>query len=154
MCKLHQKRTMLGSLLLTATLMAVGPVSALEIEMPMEQEASGNYYVSGRLDDLVDTRMLFDTGSGYVSLSKTTFDQVKSDSTVFSRNIHGRMANGSTVSVPVYTISELNLSGCVIKNVEVVVFPGADRDILGLSALRQLQPFTVQLDPPMLSASC
>jgi hypothetical protein len=30
----------------------------------------------------------------------------------------------------------------------------AKRDILGLSALRQLQPLTLQMDPPLLTANC
>ena len=154
--KMHQKRATIKTLMAILGLAWATAASAVDIELPLQQVESGNFYLDATLDNIVQTELLFDTGSGYVSLSKRTFDRIKSDpGTVFSRHISGRMANGRTVSVPVYTIRELSLSAeCVLSDLEVVVFPNADRDILGLNALRKLQPFTFQMDPPMLSASC
>lgn len=124
--------------------------------IPMHTVETGAFYIKGNLDGLVDTDMLLDTGSGYVSLSKRTFDLIRDDaSTVFQRHITGIMANGRKESVPVYRIGELKLtSECILYDIEVAVFSNTSRDILGLNALMRMQPFTLQLDPPVLTATC
>lgn len=124
--------------------------------IPMEAVSSGAFYVKASLERGVSTDMLLDTGSGYVSLSNETFGKIKNEpGTVFQRFITGVMADGKSARVPVYVIGELRLSEqCVLHDVEVAVFHNAKRDILGLSALRQMQPLTLQLDPPVLTASC
>jgi clan AA aspartic protease (TIGR02281 family) len=125
------------------------------IQMDLQQADSGNFYLHGQLVAGVDTSMLVDTGSGYVSLSRKTFRQVKGlPGTQYVRDIHGTLANGRTLRVPIYRVAELSLgNNCVLRNLEVAVFPGADRDILGLNALRRIQPFTMQMDPPALIVS-
>jgi clan AA aspartic protease (TIGR02281 family) len=120
----------------------------------MQQEKSGNYYVHGVLGGGVETDFLVDTGSGYVSLSKRTFARVKGgEGTQYLRDIVGVMANGKLRKVRVYRIASLALGACVLADVEVAVFPGTARDILGLSALRRVEPFAMQLSPPMLLVS-
>jgi len=143
--------TTIGALLFSSSAFAAQPYN-----IPMQLVSSGAFYVKASLDSLVDTDMLLDTGSGYVSLSSDTFGKIKDEpGTVFMRFITGVMANGKASRVPVYLISELRLSEqCVLHDVEVAVFQNATRDILGLSALRQMQPLTLQMDPPMLTASC
>lgn len=143
--------TLLGLLWAAAQLQA-----SQSFDIPMQLVSSGAFYVKASLDSRVDTDMLLDTGSGYVSLSDDTFDKIKDEpGTIFRRFITGVMANGKASRVPVYLISELRLSEqCILRDVEVAVFRNAKRDILGLSALRQLQPLTLQLDPPVLTASC
>lgn len=139
-------------------ILAIGavPAFASQAEIPLEAVQAGTFYVKASLDGLVDTDLLLDTGSGYVSLSKQTFDRIRDDAdTVFQRHITGVMANGSSVSVPVYRIGELKLSTeCVLYDIEVAVFGNTRRDILGLNALKQIQPFTLQLDPPVMTATC
>jgi predicted aspartyl protease len=122
----------------------------------MQLMSSGAFYVKASLDSRVNTDMLLDTGSGYVSLSDETFGKIKDEpGTVFQRYITGMMADGKASRVPVYLISELKLSEhCVLRDIEVAVLRNATRDILGLSALRQLQPLTLQLDPPVMTATC
>lgn len=143
--------------IVAATLVLSGmPAFAGNADIPLEAVKAGTFYVKASLDGFVDTDLLLDTGSGYVSLSKKTFDRIRNDeTTVFQRNITGVMANGSAVSVPVYRIGELRLSSqCVLHDIEVAVFRNTSRDILGLNALMQLQPFTLQLDPPVMTATC
>jgi predicted aspartyl protease len=125
------------------------------VPVPMQQQASGNYYVHGTLTGGIGTEMLVDTGSGYVSLSKATFGRVKSQpGTEYLRDIVGTMANGKLLKVPVYRIAELALgAACILTDVEVVVMPNTARDILGLSALRRLEPFTITLSTPALVVS-
>lgn len=123
-------------------------------QTPMKQVSSGSYYVQGSFGSGVDTEFLVDTGSGYVALTPATFKQLKRESDVeFDRQISGRMANGKIVSVPVYRVAAFQLGDCVIKDVEVTVLSGSDRNILGLSALRKVEPFAMQLDPPTLYLS-
>jgi predicted aspartyl protease len=133
---------------------AVADAEPFEHLVPMKQQASGNYYVTGHLPGAVEAELLVDTGSGYVSLSKSTFEKVKRTSGVeYLRDIYGAMANGRTMKVPVYRIATLSLGECELRDVEVAVFPGAARDILGLNALREVQPFAMQLEPPTLFLS-
>lgn len=146
-------------LILTSTmLMCLGSiVSAGEINLAMHQSNSGSFYVHAEIDTGIETDLLLDTGSGYVSLSKQTFDRIaKSGKPKFSRHIYGTMANGKVEKIPLYFVRELKLAdNCVLKEIEVAVFPKADRDILGLNALSKLQPFTIELTPASLTSdSC
>src|SRR5690606_10921861 len=88
-------------------------------ELPMRQAESGNFYLHAILNEEVETDLLLDTGSGYVTLSRRTFAQVKDDTgTVFQRDITGMMANGRALKVPVYRIRELSLSeDCVLRDI-------------------------------------
>jgi clan AA aspartic protease (TIGR02281 family) len=127
-------------------------------DLPLERAQSGNLYVDAQLGHQLETRMLLDTGSGYVSLTAATFRRLKresldSESPVFSRRITGVMANGRSASVAVYRLPELTIGDCVLEDVEAVVFPHAGENILGLSALRRVQPFTVDLDEGRLSGT-
>lgn len=130
---------------------------AKPINLDMHQAESGNFYVSATLAGNVDTDLLLDTGSGYVSIGKDTFARIsKTLEPRFSRYIYGRMASGRVEKVALYFVDELKLSSdCVLTNIEVAHFPKADKDILGLNALSRLQPFTVQLAPvSFTSRSC
>jgi predicted aspartyl protease len=121
----------------------------------MRRVESGNYYVHGIFGAGVETDLLVDTGSGYVALTRATFARVKDlPGVTYLRNIAGSMANGKQLNVPVYRIASLQLGeSCVLTDVEIAVMPGATRDILGLSALRKVEPFALQLEPPVLYLS-
>lgn len=108
------------------------------------------------IDDEVSAELLLDTGAGYVSLSQQTFRQVEKISEPrVVRHIHGALANGHVVKVPVYHLGSLRLGeNCEVRDVEVVVMGNDGRDILGMNALSQLQPLTMSLDPPALQVSC
>lgn len=121
----------------------------------MTERDSGNMYVTARFESGTTAELLVDTGSGFVALSKTTFSPLKSlDTTVFIRHMRATLASGQTARLPVYRIGSLTLGAdCVVRDVEVAVLPGRAADILGLSALRQLQPFALDLDSPLLLLS-
>lgn len=123
--------------------------------VPLEERDSGQYYVHGVLSGGVETDFLVDTGSGYVALSKDTFDRVKrSAGTEYLRDIVGAMANGRLMKVPIYRVAELAISAdCRLLDVEVAVFPAGARNILGLSALRRVEPFAMHFSPPELRLS-
>lgn len=142
--------------LLPIALLAAWPLAAaaerFDYSVPMQQQKSGNYYVQGTLSDGVETEFLVDTGSGYVSLSRRTFSRIERQAE-YLRDIAGAMANGSVLKVRIYRVATLTLGDCVLSDVEVAVLPGASRDILGLSALRRVEPFAMQLTPPRLIVS-
>lgn len=148
------KSALIGALvLLQLPQMAVAQTTQSIAMVSMD---SGAFYIKATVARMVVTDMLLDTGSGYVSLSAQTFEGIRdAPGTVFQRYITGVLADGKMKRVPVYQISELKLSKeCVLHDLEVAVMHSAKRDILGLSALRQLQPLTLQMDPPMLTANC
>jgi predicted aspartyl protease len=61
------------------------------------------------------------------------------------------MANGKLLEAPVYRVAELAIGEtCRLTDVEVAVLPSGARDILGLSALKRLGPFAMQMSPPQL----
>jgi predicted aspartyl protease len=121
----------------------------------MQRVDSGNYYVHGVFESGIETDLLVDTGSGYVALTRATFARLKDlPGVTYLRDISGSMANGKRLNVAVYRVASLKLGeNCVLTDVEVAVMPGATRDILGLSALRKVEPFALQLEPPVLYLS-
>lgn len=143
---------LLGLSALASVDVSAGTAAAI----PLQAADAGTYYVKASLAGQVETELLVDTGSGYVSLSEATFDRIKhAAGTIFQRQITGVLANGKSVSVPVYRIEQLDLGGtCILKNIEVAVFQNASRDILGLNALKLIQPITLQMEPPVMMASC
>lgn len=120
--------------------------------VPMQEHTSGQFYVRGVLAGDVETDFLVDTGSGYVALSKETFARVRRRTSVeHVRDVVGALANGKLLKVPVYRVGELAIGPeCRLTDVEVAVMSSGARDILGLSALKRLEPFAMQLSPPQL----
>jgi len=156
---MHRIKALKAVLLTILVLLAAGHARAEGAELALQQASSGNFYVGADFGP-VHTDMLLDTGSGYVSLTPATFRRINRSASAqarpaFSRKITGVLANGRATSVPVYRLPQLRLGECVLQDVEAVVFPGADRDILGLNALSRLQPLTLDLDGGrMLGGAC
>ena len=150
----------IGNLLWLTLLVAVPLTSARADDaaggtIALQQRPSGSFYVEGLFAGAVQTPLLVDTGSGYVALAPETFARIRAASPVTHvRDITGALANGSLQRVPVYRVSTLQLGGsCSLDAVEVVVMPGSTSNILGLSALRRLAPFTLDVDPAALHVS-
>jgi predicted aspartyl protease len=144
--------------LITASFVLFGPAALADRfghSVDMVKVASGNYYVLGSLSETVEAKFLVDTGSGFVSLTADVFAKLRHlPGTRFTREIRGAMANGDVARVKIYRIDTLSLADqCVLHDVEVAVMPGSDRNILGLSALRQMAPFALELSPPRLLLS-
>ncbi len=123
--------------------------------VPMTVRDSGNVYVTARFETGTASELLVDTGSGLVALSSATFEPLRAlTSTVFVRDIHATLAGGRTKRLKVFRIAALTLgTRCVIRDVEVAILPGRTGDILGLSALRQVQPFALDFESPALLLS-
>lgn len=129
--------------------------TANEVELFMKESHSGGLYINANIGTDVETEMLLDTGSSFITLSQFTFEKVNEKTELsFSRNIYGAMADGRVNQVPLYIIDELILAeNCILKNVEVAILQNGDVDILGMNALKMLQPFTIQMMPAILNIS-
>lgn len=121
----------------------------------MRNGGAATYYVAGYMDGAGDMDFMVDTGSGYMTINEETLKALKSNNRVrYVRKLRGVLADGSELLVPVYKIERLSIGGeCHLQDVEAAVFPGATRQILGLSALRKAAPFIFSFDPPNLVLS-
>jgi len=132
-----------------------GRASAAGREIPLHSKGTATFYVSGSIDEVIESDFLVDTGSGYVTIDPDTLTRLRrKGSAKFVRKISAVLADGSETVVPVYRLAALKLGGsCTIQNVEAAVIPGSNAHILGLSALGKAAPFAISLDPPTLTLS-
>lgn len=133
----------------------LGSAESLTQYVEIKSIGTSTYYVDSHIRGSGNTKLLVDTGSGYSTINEETLEQLKlSGNAEYVKKLEGVMANGSRMIVPVYRISSLNLGGkCSIMDVEVAVFPSGTRQILGLSALSKVSPFTFNINPPGLTLS-
>lgn len=130
----------------------VSSVAAERLEVALHYQAAGTYTTFARLGASADTEFLVDTGSSLVVLSTGTFQALAASAELrVVRTIRGALADGAIVETTVFELPELVLGdGCRLENVEAVTLPGADRNILGLSALSRLGQLTLAFDKPTL----
>ena len=64
------------------------------------------------------------------------------------------LANGRTVVGQRYTISQINLNGCIIKNVEGMTFAGGNKNILGMSVIKKITPITLDVVNKTIQFTC
>lgn len=137
-------------------LLSTVPVLAATTSVSLHDTEYGTFHLDGELGHGLHTRFLLDTGSAYVVLSEASTRRLLEQHVLTPlRKMRAVLANHSSVRAQVYRLESLVLGGgCVVRNLEVVAMPGADRDILGLSALTAVAPFTVHLAPSRLDLSC
>lgn len=130
---------------------AVNPSTVIS----METNGASTFYVKGEILGLGPVKMMVDTGSGYSTINEITLDVLKEQGkAAYVKDLVGILANGEKMVVQVYSISAMNIgNNCWLENIEVAVFPGKTRQILGLSALKKTSPFTFSVDPPELGLS-
>ena len=142
-------------LLLTLALAAPGGASDFGYDVPMYLKGANTFYISGRIGDMPPSDFMVDTGSSYMTINEETLANLKlTENPVYLRDLTGVLANGDRMRVPVYAVSSVQLGeGCRLEAVEVAVFPGRTRQILGLSVLLKAAPFVFSTDPPQLQLS-
>ena len=138
-------------------LVLVSTASAQEFGtfVPMREKGSATYYVTTEILGLGTVDLMVDTGSSYTTINEETLavlmQQHRAD---YVSELEGMLADGTRLMLPIYSIQSMNIGGqCRLKNIEVAVFPGNTRQILGLSTLRQASPFIFSMDPPQLVLS-
>jgi predicted aspartyl protease len=146
------------SLLFTVAAAMAQPPSAADdfrIRVAMQEKSAATFYVAGDITGFGAVELMVDTGSGYMTINENTLAVLKErDAARYVKELRGVLADGRELTVPVYAIAELRIGdACALRNVEAAVFPGASRQILGLSALRRAAPFVFSVDPPALLLS-
>lgn len=94
---------------------------------------------------------LLDTGSSYVVLTHSM--QKKTNTGPITR-MRVRLADGQVVSGEKYLIKEINLNGCLIKNVEGMTLSHGDRNILGMSVIEKISPVTIDVANKRVIFTC
>jgi predicted aspartyl protease len=145
------------SLLFTVTAAVAQTPSAedFRIRVAMQEKSAATFYVAGAIAGFGAVELMVDTGSGYMTINENTLAVLKArDAARYVKELRGVLADGTELTVPVYALAELRIGdACALRNVEAAVFPGAARQILGLSALRRAAPFVFSVDPPALLLS-
>lgn len=119
--------------------------------VPLLQKSAGTYYVAADFEGRARDEFMVDTGCGHVAINEHTLAVLQEiGAAEYLKEVAGVLADGSTRQVPVYRISSMRVGECVIGDVEAVLFPGATRQILGLSALNKMAPFAISVEPPRL----
>lgn len=123
------------------------------ISIPLSSRGTSTFYITAQLGDIQPKRFMVDTGSGYTTINEESLAQLKEKGqAVFVKNIGGILADGSERIVPIWRVNSIALNdSCVLNNVEVAVFPGKTRQLLGVSALKKAGAVTLSFDPPMLT---
>jgi clan AA aspartic protease (TIGR02281 family) len=123
----------------------------------IQKRSAGTFYVAGAIEGLGALDLLVDTGSSYLVLTQPMVDTLEAEGrATYSRGLEGRMADGSTRTVPLYRIDHVRLGAdCWIHDVEAAAFPAGSRAILGMNVLSRLAPFTFSAEPARLGlAGC
>lgn len=138
--------------IITFGFMSAGSATTKNL-IPMNNIGSGTYYVSVKLADMPESQFMVDTGSGYMTINEQSLGVLQQQNRVkYLKDIKGILANGNALIVPIWEVSSITINDqCTLHNVEVAVFPGKTRQILGLSALKKAAPLELSFDPPMLS---
>lgn len=126
---------------------------ASDIVVPMKEKGTSTYYVDAQIGN-EEIDLLVDTGAGYTALNRNLLKILKASGHAERRgDIEGVLANGDILILPVYQVTEINLGGCVIRDIEVAETPANTRNLLGLNTLKKAAPFTFALTPASLHLS-
>ncbi|MFN3986806.1 MAG: TIGR02281 family clan AA aspartic protease [Rhodocyclaceae bacterium] len=135
----------------------LSPAMAGEFNSAIDMTAKGGttFYVPGRIAGVGAVDLMVDTGSGYMTINERMLERLQQSGEVrFVRHMRGRLANGSELEVPLYSIGAVSIGeSCWLNDVEAAVFPGDTRPILGLNVLQRAAPFIFSFEPPQLVLS-
>lgn len=147
----------LTAIVLFVAAQAACPTSAFakDFAMIIPMKGGGTYYVTARFGDTTSGELMVDTGSGYTTINEQTLASLKGGGHAqYVKDVSGILADGSRTTVPVYRVTQVSIGCCcAVRDIEAAVFPGSTRQILGLSALKKVAPFTVSLEPAQLTLS-
>lgn len=123
----------------------------------MRVSAAGTFYIPVYLQGLQQMDFLVDTGSSHTVINERTLAVLQANGQAkYAAQISGTTADGVTRNIPLYTLQAIDIGhNCVLRNVEVAVFPGETRQILGLSTLSKVGSLVFSMSPPALQlANC
>ena len=138
-----------------AMLTVIMPAHAQSRDIPLIESSMKTFYLQAAIGEFDAGRFMVDTGSGYTTINKTSFEALqKTNKLQFVKKILGVLADGSQREVDIWQIESLTINGvCTLKNIQVAYMPHTERQILGLTALRKAAPFTLSVNPPAITLS-
>lgn len=142
------------SLFLLAIFATITHAADFDAALPMRDAGTSTYYVEAAIGGHLTHEFMVDTGSAHVVINDELLNILKERGDAeYVKDLFGVMADGSSTSVSVYRVEVMSIGNCQIRDVEVAVFPGANRNILGLSALKKVAPIAISIEPPTLMLS-
>ena len=150
--KFWSRLTLLAIMLLYA---AAATAEEFDNSIPMKNTGASTYSVPCSISGYGDIDMMVDTGSSYMTINEQMLRVLEGKGlATYVKKLDAKMADGSSMVVPVYRLASVNLGGhCKLNNVEAAVLPGASRNLLGLSVLNKAGPFIFSVNPPELVLS-
>jgi predicted aspartyl protease len=150
-----RRRFAVVSAIVVSVLVPLASAQEFGTFIPMREKGSATYYVTTEIHGLGTVDLMVDTGSSYTTINEETLavllQQQRAD---YVSDLEGMLADGTRLMLPIYSIQSMNIGGqCSLRDIEVAVFPGNTRQILGLSTLRQASPFIFSMNPPQLVLS-
>lgn len=144
-----------GGLFILGVILSVRGSEPRTALIPMRDNGASAFYVEVHIEGFGSRDFLVDTGAGYMTINENTLAVLRTqDLATYVRELEGILADGTRLRMPVYRLTSIKIGdACVIRDVEVAVFPGTTRGLLGLSALRRTAPFLFSLEPPVLQLS-
>lgn len=129
-------------------------VSADEVDVPLALTASGGLEIDVIVAGMHEP-FLVDTGAALATINTAVYKQLhRAKALTRVREVAGRMADGRTRLLTVYSTSALQIAGaCGQSTVELIHIPGKGRNLLGMNVLREYAPLTFTMVPPSLSVS-
>ena len=125
--------------------------------IPLEKDASGNFYVTGILNNVLPVRFHLDTGASLVSISFGTWRRLvdsggagETEYWSLKKGKFTQVASGELIRTFHVLIDSLNIGPVKQENVRVSVREKGDSNLLGLSFLNQLGEYTIDVEKSVL----
>ncbi len=122
---------------------------AEDVYVPIDKSQSGNLYVDAVINSSVHSPFMVDTGAGMITLNRDLFEEVsRAGKVVQVGEVVAKLANNSFETMPLYKVESFSIGdNCNLGEIEVAVMKNAERNILGLSALIMVAPFSIHTSP-------
>lgn len=136
----------------TASLLGGTMLKAQPFHIPLTQTDGLTYSLPVGLEDIGQIDMLLDTGAAYSTLEVDIMEElVRKGKAVKIGQKQARLANGELCPLYMYQLNELDLGGCILKNITVAATDFSSRNLIGIETLKQAEPIRIQLSPPALT---
>ncbi len=128
--------------------------ASLNAEEILLSHRGGVYQTPVTLNEKVQLEFVIDSGASLVYIPNHVFEQLKANGSISSSDILGKgksqIANGDIVDILIINISKLKIGQTEIENIKAAV--GGDRSaiLLGQSALKKLEPWSLDTQKGIL----
>ncbi len=107
----------------------------------------GVYYAPVTLNDKIQLEFVIDSGASLVYIPNSVFEQLKANNSIKNSDILGngrsKIANGDIVDILIINIKKLKIGQTEITNIKAGVGSDGSSVLLGQSALKKLEPWSL-----------